>query len=561
MHIPSFVINDLKSRVALHQVIDRELGLNKLTATSGSNSSFMACCPFHNEKNPSFSINDEIGQYHCFGCGEKGDVIDLYMTHLEKSFPETIKKLAELTGVDLEAIIKDVESISTAPTPPSNRHILRLTNLIFNKYSLYDPYKQGTARFLSKIQLPTSLNEMKYTMSATNYLFDSKDGSSIAHIVNNESELTSAAQFLGLIDENTKAFKYVKNHCFLPIFTLSHELDGGSNLPYVVNPSNRTLQFHCTGFVVLDNEMEHVGYYPKSSVSSYSGLLLPPPHITDTVDRINKLYITDSPEQFIDLVCCGVKNVISPAHDKLNHQHLRQISEMPVDELHWVTTKETLAHPQIISRLSLFNECIGTGKRIYLTIVKNNEDNTPFSSMIVDHKEYALESIETKKMPLGQIMRIALPTIYELGASQRSYALESLYTYIRKCIRSGTENEVSDAIELCCAIINSEHHTLFECISKVSKIPKKDIHHVLDFSTPSPQTIPESLRALHSEHRDIMILKGRIEQYITKKPNLFENLQIHNDSVAIAETVFIEINRKHPELILTNTNANRPHIT
>lgn len=559
MHIPSFVIQDLKSRVRLSDILDREMGLNKLKKNPSDSGSFTACCPFHNDKSPSLSINDDTGIYHCFGCNETGDVFDLYTNHIGKTFREAVSTLASEAGVDLETILKDVDKISSAPSAPNNRHILRLTNLIFNEYSRYDLYKQGYSRFTDKITLPTSLNEMKYTMAATNYLFDSKDGGAIAIAVNEDVELKKAAQYLGLIDDTSGAFKYVRDHCFLPTFTLNHEVDGGSQLPYIVTGQNRPLQFHCSGFVVLDSNMEHVGHYPVASSANYSGLLLPPPHIADIINPINKLYVTDTPEQFIDLVCCGVSNVVSPAYGSLNHQHLRQLSHLPVQELHWVTTKETLAHPQVISRLSLFNECIGTGKTISFTFLKNNEDNTAFSSLVVDHKEVALENIESRKVTLGNVMKIALPSIQELQATQKNYALNAINTYIRRCIRNGTDAERRDATNLAIELIQSGLYSTEECIAKISNLPKKDLLFALDSSEQTPSSL-EALVSLNSNQANLNILKSKFLEMRTGVATLFGDLEISDENTLIAEHLARLMIESKPDLfdILTPANNRSP---
>src|SRR3954466_6021608 len=60
-----------------------------------------ACCPFHNEKSPSFTVNDDKGFFHCFGCGAHGDVIGFTMRIDNLSFPETVEKLAGEAGLEL----------------------------------------------------------------------------------------------------------------------------------------------------------------------------------------------------------------------------------------------------------------------------------------------------------------------------------------------------------------------------------------------------------------------------------------------------------------------------
>ena len=62
---------------------------------------FWGCCPFHGEKNPSFKVNPNTGLWHCFGCGEGGDVFTYIMKRENLSFPESIRYLADRAGIEL----------------------------------------------------------------------------------------------------------------------------------------------------------------------------------------------------------------------------------------------------------------------------------------------------------------------------------------------------------------------------------------------------------------------------------------------------------------------------
>ena len=60
-----------------------------------------ACCPFHKEKTPSFTINDEKGFYHCFGCGAHGDAIRFLTDARGLPFMDAVKELASKAGLDV----------------------------------------------------------------------------------------------------------------------------------------------------------------------------------------------------------------------------------------------------------------------------------------------------------------------------------------------------------------------------------------------------------------------------------------------------------------------------
>lgn len=63
---------------------------------------YFGCCPFHNEKTPSFSVNQSKQYYHCFGCGESGDVIDFVRNHLNVNHTEAVKILTNDSSVNYE---------------------------------------------------------------------------------------------------------------------------------------------------------------------------------------------------------------------------------------------------------------------------------------------------------------------------------------------------------------------------------------------------------------------------------------------------------------------------
>ncbi|MFN0279942.1 MAG: DNA primase [Pyrinomonadaceae bacterium] len=97
-----YFIDDLKNRADIVRIIQPyAVDLKK----KGAN--WMACCPFHQEKTPSFSVNASKGFYKCFGCGKGGSVYNFLMEIEGLNFPEAIKRVAEISGVMLPEPIDD----------------------------------------------------------------------------------------------------------------------------------------------------------------------------------------------------------------------------------------------------------------------------------------------------------------------------------------------------------------------------------------------------------------------------------------------------------------------
>lgn len=104
--ISEATIEDVRERTDIVQVIGDRLPLKR--ASGG----FVACCPFHHEKTPSFHVSPRRQRYHCFGCGEDGDVFKFLMKHDGMAFLDAVRHLAEKCGVEI---------VESAPDPGAAR--------------------------------------------------------------------------------------------------------------------------------------------------------------------------------------------------------------------------------------------------------------------------------------------------------------------------------------------------------------------------------------------------------------------------------------------------------
>ena len=93
--IPKNFIQDLLNRLDIVDVVERYVPLKK----AGAN--FVACCPFHSEKSPSFTVSQSKQFYHCFGCGAHGTAIGFVMEHAGMGFVEVIEELARGAGLEV----------------------------------------------------------------------------------------------------------------------------------------------------------------------------------------------------------------------------------------------------------------------------------------------------------------------------------------------------------------------------------------------------------------------------------------------------------------------------
>ena len=102
--IPQSFIQDLLHRVDIVDVVDRHVKLKR----AGAN--YVACCPFHSEKSPSFTVSQTKQFYHCFGCGAHGTAISFLMEHTGLGFIDAVKELAQMTGMTVPEVRSDNDS-------------------------------------------------------------------------------------------------------------------------------------------------------------------------------------------------------------------------------------------------------------------------------------------------------------------------------------------------------------------------------------------------------------------------------------------------------------------
>ncbi len=130
----------LRDRVNLLEVVSSHIPMQK------SGASFKACCPFHDEKTPSFMLQKADTHYHCFGCGAHGDAIAFLMGYLKMSFVDAIESLAERFQVRLEKV--DSQEIDVGPSKPQLKNALEKACRYYHFFLLHTEEGQQALAYL-----------------------------------------------------------------------------------------------------------------------------------------------------------------------------------------------------------------------------------------------------------------------------------------------------------------------------------------------------------------------------------------------------------------------------
>ncbi|TNE58118.1 MAG: DNA primase [Alphaproteobacteria bacterium] len=96
---PDF-LDEIRARVSITDVVGRRVRYDR-QKSNPRRKDYWGCCPFHSEKTPSFHVDEPRGFYHCFGCGEHGNVFDFVMKTENLSFPEAVERLAADAGLEM----------------------------------------------------------------------------------------------------------------------------------------------------------------------------------------------------------------------------------------------------------------------------------------------------------------------------------------------------------------------------------------------------------------------------------------------------------------------------
>lgn len=300
--LPSEFIDEVRSKNDIVDIASKYLTLNR----RGGN--FWACCPFHNEKTPSFSIKQDAQFYKCFGCGESGNVITLVMKMENVDFLTAVEMLAKNVGLELPTDIDNAEMKKRKKERDVVYQILRASmdfyhNNLLNNHNT-EQFKYLRTRgmsdeMISKFQIGASLDYDSLPRYLKNQGFQYED--------------MVKAGVVGL-NEHGRAYDFYGRRLMFPIF---------NGLGDVVAFSGRS----------VEQNVEHTKYKntPQTVVFNKSEILFGYNFVRDAKKQNNMLDTIVVVEGHIDVIAChqaGITNTIGCMGTALTTQHVRKIKQL-----------------------------------------------------------------------------------------------------------------------------------------------------------------------------------------------------------------------------------------
>lgn len=204
-------IRELKDRCRIEDVVGKKLSLKR----AGSN--YVACCPFHSEKTPSFTVFPASGSYYCFGCSEGGDIITFVMKTENVEYAEAVKKLAAECSLPIPA--EDDPHVIARQRAKKRLMELNLFAAKFYRDKLFAPEgKEALDYLLNKRRLsPSTIKHFGLGFAPNDW---NATCSAMLAAGFTESEILEGF-FAGKSQKTGRLFDYFRNRVMFPYFDIS----------------------------------------------------------------------------------------------------------------------------------------------------------------------------------------------------------------------------------------------------------------------------------------------------------------------------------------------------
>ena len=280
-------LDKIKNKILLSSEIQKKTKLVK------KGKDYWCCCPFHEEKTPSCKINDERGNFYCFGCGAKGDIFTLYTDLYNYNFQEAVKELAKKAGINLK-----FENSIQSQKNETIKKILFLSSEWFHN-NLKNKESFICNEYLKSRNLTNSTIEyfkLGYSYNAKKSLYDFLRENSF------KDEDIFKSNIIKL-DKNNKVKDYFYKRLIFPIFDERN---------HVVGFGGRTL---------TDSNPKYLNS-PESDLFIKRNLLFNLNNAKESIRKKNNLLICEGYMDVISLYQKGIKSVVSPLGTALTEDQI-----------------------------------------------------------------------------------------------------------------------------------------------------------------------------------------------------------------------------------------------
>ncbi len=290
------IVARVKERADIVQIIGETVDLKK------SGARFLGLCPFHGESTPSFSVHAGQQFFHCFGCGESGDVFSYMMKYHNLDFPTALKELAARYSILLPEKQRSPEQEKQERFRKQMYTVSQKAAEIYRQYLNTSSHAAAGRAYLEKRGIPTQIQD-RFGLGYAPAVESAGWGFLAGQLHENEQ---AAAMEAGLLVKNERGGLYdrFRDRVLFPIYEISGRVCGfggriiGEGQPKYLNSS-------------------------ESRIYNKSKLLLGLYQQKDAIRLKNQAIIVEGNFDLISLVCHGCENVVAPLGTALTRDQLR----------------------------------------------------------------------------------------------------------------------------------------------------------------------------------------------------------------------------------------------
>ena len=302
--IAQSTIDEILERASLVEIVGEAVPLKR----AGRN--YVGLCPFHTEKSPSFNVRESEGYFHCFGCGQSGNVVKFIMEMRGLSFPEAIEELAARYGIRVA-----LEGGQTVKKPRSEKDLTyRVNQLAFEFFQLSLKKSSATVHaYLDKRHISTE------SVKSFGIGFAPLSWNELAHFLKSKNVPEDVLLQSTLVRRNDKGELYdiFRGRIIFPVWIDDRKIAGfgGRMIPSLFDEEakNRSPKY-------LNS--------PESPVYQKSRLLYGLPQALPSIRELDHVYIVEGYMDVVGLSQAGVQNALATCGTALTESHVKRVSQL-----------------------------------------------------------------------------------------------------------------------------------------------------------------------------------------------------------------------------------------
>jgi DNA primase len=487
--IPPDFIQTLLGRVDIVDVIDKQVHLKK----SGSN--YVACCPFHNEKTPSFSVSQTKQFYHCFGCGAHGTALGFLMEYSGLPFVDAVKDLAESVGLQ-------VPQVENKEAEARRKDGVDLPALLSDALKYYRGQLKESPKAIDYLKR----RGLSGQIAARFGIGYAPDGwQNLATVFPDYDAKSLATAGLVIEGEGGKRYDRFRDRIMFPIW----------------NQRNEVIGF---GGRVLDKGEPKYLNSPETPVFEKGRELYGLTQAMKAIRALGKVIVVEGYMDVVALAQHGVEYAVATLGTATSATHIQRLSRLS-DHIIFCFDGDAAGRRAAWRALEISLPHLSDGKEIGFLFLPQEHDP---DSYIRDHGRDKFEEALTNAIPLSAYLLQELQQNQDLNKEEGRAAL------------------LQSAKQIAAPVLSVMLRKRF---AEIAGIPREELDGLLEIKTKGPTTrnIPAA------PNRDISLpMPLRLAAQIMAQPALANDCDLQLQDSVDAEMVFlrqvIDFCRNHPDV-------------